>query len=242
MLSSCNCSILLSFCAMKGIPIGPLAQWGKDLTYYLTSFFCLVNWDMCYPGSASWGTDLPPGRIIYMHRPVVITLYSHFPSMPVFPGLFIQVPLIHHSQYSRSLWCSRPTRFLVPAGGHSSNIFGHLFSSILLTWLYHCSCRFSILSFTDSSIFIILLIFPFLSFSNVDTVALLVIWSISTACITFFGPPIDSSLLPHMSIYTTLHKMPGGVDYSFCLFLKSKNSPLYTSGSHFIHSTAMSIP
>ena len=45
-LSSCICSTLfVSVCAMKGIPIGPLAQWGKDLTYYLTPFFCLVNWD-----------------------------------------------------------------------------------------------------------------------------------------------------------------------------------------------------
>ena len=43
MLSSCICSTLVSACAMKGIPIGPLAQWGKDLTYYLTPFFCLVN-------------------------------------------------------------------------------------------------------------------------------------------------------------------------------------------------------
>ena len=43
-------------------------------------------------------------------------------------------------------------------------------------------------------------------------------------------------------LYATLHKMPGEVDYSFCLFLKSKNSPLYTSGSHFIHSTARSKP
>ena len=27
-------------------------------------------------------------------------------------------------------------------------------------------------------------------------------------------------------LYATLHKMPGEVDYSFCIFLKSKNSPL----------------
>ena len=51
MLSCCICSTLVSVCARKGISIGPLAQWGKDLTYYLTSFFCLVNWDMHYPGS-----------------------------------------------------------------------------------------------------------------------------------------------------------------------------------------------
>ena len=41
-------------------------------------------------------------------------------------------------------------------------------------------------------------------------------------------------------LYATLHKMPGEDDYSFCLFLKSKNSPLYTSGSHFVHSTPRS--
>ena len=46
MLSSCICSTLVSVCAMKGIPIGPLVQWGKDLTYYLTHFVCLVNWDI----------------------------------------------------------------------------------------------------------------------------------------------------------------------------------------------------
>ena len=43
-------------------------------------------------------------------------------------------------------------------------------------------------------------------------------------------------------LYATLHKLPGEVGHSFCLFLKSKNSPLYTSGSHFIHSTAGSNP
>ena len=63
---SCICSPLVSVWAMKGIPIGPLAQWGKDLTYYLTPFFCLVNWDMYYPGSACRGTDLPPARILYI--------------------------------------------------------------------------------------------------------------------------------------------------------------------------------
>ena len=66
MFSSCICSTLVSVCAMKGIPIGPLAQWGKDLTYYLTPFFCLVNWDMHYPGSACRGTDLPLGRLLYI--------------------------------------------------------------------------------------------------------------------------------------------------------------------------------
>ena len=65
MLSSCICSTLV--CAMESIPIGPLAQWGKDLTYYLTPSFCLVNWDMYYPGNACRGTDLPPGRILYIH-------------------------------------------------------------------------------------------------------------------------------------------------------------------------------
>ena len=67
MLSSCICSTLLSVCAMKGIPIGPLAYWGKYLTYYHTPFFCLVNWDMHFPGSACRGTDLPSGRLLYMH-------------------------------------------------------------------------------------------------------------------------------------------------------------------------------
>ena len=67
MLSSCICSTLVFVCAMKGIPIGPLAQWEKELTYYLTPFFCLVNWDMYYPGSACRATDLPPGRIFYTH-------------------------------------------------------------------------------------------------------------------------------------------------------------------------------
>ena len=55
---------LLSVCAMKGIPIGlPLAQWGKDFTYYLTPFLSLVNWDMHYPGSVCRGTDLPSDRL-----------------------------------------------------------------------------------------------------------------------------------------------------------------------------------
>ena len=63
----CLVVVFVSVGAMKGIPIGPLAQWGKDFTYYLTPFFCLVNWDIYYPGSACWGTDLPPDRIRYMH-------------------------------------------------------------------------------------------------------------------------------------------------------------------------------
>ena len=67
LLSSCISSTVESVCAMKGIPIGPLAEWGKDLTYYLTPFFCLVNWDMYYPGNACRGTDLPPCRILYIH-------------------------------------------------------------------------------------------------------------------------------------------------------------------------------
>ena len=67
MLSSCFCSTVVSVCAMKCIAIGPLAQWGKDLTYYLTPFFFLVNWDMYYPGSACRRTDLPSGRILYIH-------------------------------------------------------------------------------------------------------------------------------------------------------------------------------
>ena len=33
-------------------------------------------------------------------------------------------------------------------------------------------------------------------------------------------------------LYATLHKMLGEIGNSFCLFLKSQNSPLYTSGSH----------
>ena len=66
-LSSCICSTHVSVGAVKGIPIRPLAQWGKDLTYYLTPFICLVKWDMHYQGSACRGTDLPPGRLLYMH-------------------------------------------------------------------------------------------------------------------------------------------------------------------------------
>ena len=57
MLSSCICSTLVSVCAMKGIPIGPLAQCGKDLTYYLTPFFCLVNKQINMEGGQS-GTYL----------------------------------------------------------------------------------------------------------------------------------------------------------------------------------------
>ena len=37
MLSSCIYSTLVSECAMKGIPIEPLAQWGKELAYCTTS-------------------------------------------------------------------------------------------------------------------------------------------------------------------------------------------------------------
>ena len=67
MLSSCICSTLMSVCAMKGIRIGLLALWGKDLTYYLTPFFCLVNRDMYYPDSACRGMDVLPGKILYIH-------------------------------------------------------------------------------------------------------------------------------------------------------------------------------
>ena len=43
-------------------------------------------------------------------------------------------------------------------------------------------------------------------------------------------------------LYATLHKMPGEDAYSFCLFLKSKNSPLYTSGElAYINRCAMAI-
>ena len=77
MLRSCTYGTLASMCAMKGIPIEPLAQWRKDLTYYLTpSFFCLVNWDMHYPGSAYRGTDLPSGRLLYVHTYEVLLTIS----------------------------------------------------------------------------------------------------------------------------------------------------------------------
>ena len=48
MRSSCICGTLVSVCAMKGIPIEPLAQWGKELACYLTPRLSLENWDM-YP-------------------------------------------------------------------------------------------------------------------------------------------------------------------------------------------------
>ena len=67
MLSSCICSTLVSVCAMKGIPIGPLTRWGKEFAYYLTPLLCLENWDMYHLGGACRGKDLPPGRILYIH-------------------------------------------------------------------------------------------------------------------------------------------------------------------------------
>ena len=79
MLSSCICGTLVSVCAMKSIPLGPVAQWGKDLTYYLTPFFCLVNWDMHYPGSVCRGGDLPLGRLLYIqyiYTMNFITIYT----------------------------------------------------------------------------------------------------------------------------------------------------------------------
>ena len=77
---------LLCMCAMKGIPIGPLAQWGKDLTYYLTPIFCLGNLDMYYPGSACRETDLPPGRIIYIHTfTIYIYIYIYHQHQSVLP-------------------------------------------------------------------------------------------------------------------------------------------------------------
>ena len=75
MLSSCICSTPVSVCALKCIPIEPLAQWGKDLTY--CTFFCLVNWDRYYPGSPCRGTDLPLGRILYMLT-YILCLISSF--------------------------------------------------------------------------------------------------------------------------------------------------------------------
>ena len=72
MLSSYICSTLMSVCAMKGIPTVPMPQWGNDLTYYLTPFYCLVNWDMHSPGSARRGTDLPSGRLLYIHTYILI--------------------------------------------------------------------------------------------------------------------------------------------------------------------------
>ena len=72
MLSSCICSTPVSVCAMKGILIGPLVQWGKDLTYYLTSFFCLVNWDMHYPILSDFIWNVPYMNIL-MRRQIVPT-------------------------------------------------------------------------------------------------------------------------------------------------------------------------
>ena len=66
MFSSCIWSTLVPVCAMKGIHIEPLAQWGKALAYYLAPLLCLENWDMYYPGGACRGKDLPPARILYI--------------------------------------------------------------------------------------------------------------------------------------------------------------------------------
>ena len=77
MLNSGICSSLVPVCAMKGVPIGPLAQSGKDLIYYLTPFSCLVNWDMYCPGSTCRGTDLPPGSILYIHKMAKWYLGNH---------------------------------------------------------------------------------------------------------------------------------------------------------------------
>ena len=93
MLSSCICSTLVSVCAMKGIYIRPLAQWGKDLTCYLSPFFCLVNWDMHYPGTAYRGTDLPLGRLLYIH----IHLRWIFIDTLIYSGVHkISFPLVPH--------------------------------------------------------------------------------------------------------------------------------------------------
>ena len=67
MLSSCIYGTLVSVCAMKGIPIEPLAQRGKELAYYLSPLLCLENGDMYYPGDACRWKDLPPGRLLYIH-------------------------------------------------------------------------------------------------------------------------------------------------------------------------------
>ena len=99
---------LVSVYVLKGIPIGPLAQWGKDLTYYLTPFFCLVNWDMNYPGIACRGTDLPPGRILYIH---MHTVYKHYSTTPLYePQQAGALQWAEHIGYltgrasSRNLW------------------------------------------------------------------------------------------------------------------------------------------
>ena len=93
-------------------------------------------------------------------------------------------------------------RFLLPAGDHCNCIFGHLFSSILLTRPYHWSCRFSTLSFTDSSIFIILLISSFLLFSNLDILAPLLIPSIHFNCLYLTNRLQPSA--PYVNILSTL--------------------------------------
>ena len=136
-----------------------------------------------------------------------------FSSMPVIPVPFIQLPLVHLRDIPDLHGVLGRPRFLLPAGDHCSSIFGHLFSSIL-TWPYHWSCRFSILSFIDYSIFIILLISSFLIFSNLDILVPFLIPSISTVCILLFWP---SNILQPSAPYANIHSTITWRIIFFCL-------------------------
>ena len=101
MLSSCIYGTLASVCAMKGIPIEPLAQRGKELAYYLTSFaqkteICTtlvvhVEGRTCFRAEYSTYT---PRKIYFTHLNMENEWYeSTFCGvMPMLASLIIAVP------------------------------------------------------------------------------------------------------------------------------------------------------
>ena len=102
MLSSCICSTLVSVCAMKGIPIGPLVPWGKDLTYYLTPFFCLINWDTVCTTLVVHVEGQTWLRADYIH--VYISIYINYYTL-IFEILHVSILKDHLQIYLKLAVC-----------------------------------------------------------------------------------------------------------------------------------------
>ena len=78
--------------------------------FHLTPFFCLVNWDMYYPGSALRGTDLPPGRILSLSLSLSLPLSL---SLSLYIYIYISVEGRRMIGISRSLIWSKTLMELI---------------------------------------------------------------------------------------------------------------------------------
>ena len=152
MLSRCICSTLVFVCAMKGIPIGSLTQWGKDLTYILSHSFLLSSklryvlpWQcMSMDGSAS-GQNALHTYILYCNNKTIFILFGR---------LLLRLYLKYRKQFQiilkmfyRARWLRDNARDSHSGGSGFKSRCRPTWMSFFVVFLYHqgkCWVAFSL--------------------------------------------------------------------------------------------------